>query len=620
MATAQQILQSYFGYDSFRPGQAELVHAVLAGRDTLGIMPTGAGKSLCYQVPALLFDGLTIVISPLISLMKDQVGALHEAGVPAACLHSAMPPAEMYAVLREAEHGGCKLLYVAPERLTAPAFLDFARRVPIAMVTVDEAHCISQWGQDFRPSYLKIADFLAALPVRPRLSAFTATATEAVRADIVQALALRDPFVLTTGFDRPNLYFSVERPSSKAQALLRLLAARAGQSGIIYCSTRRTVEEVCDMLLAKGITATRYHAGLSPEERRRNQEDFLYDRTPVMVATNAFGMGIDKSNVSFVIHYNMPKNMESYYQEAGRAGRDGAAADCILLYSGQDVHTAEFLIERSHEAGEENTDPALRQALLDRDRERLRRMTHYAATTECLRHTILRYFGEDSPLSCGHCGNCDTVFEEIDATVDAQKVLSCVYRLSERGLHFGRVIVAAVLTGSKSEKITQFRLDTLSTYGIMAEMTLARVRLLIDALLERGLLQSDPDRYHALFLTAAGNALMRGHGELRLRLPREKKAASRTAHGLADTVDEVLFDRLRTLRARLASRAGVPPYVVFSNATLADMAARQPKNRMELLAVRGVGEAKAHRYGEEFLEEIAAYQRENAPISGKSTK
>ena len=611
METPQSILKQYFGYDSFRPGQGELVQSILSGRDTLGIMPTGAGKSICYQVPALLLDGLTLVISPLISLMKDQVGALAEAGVPAACVNSSMPPAEMADALYAAEAGACRLLYIAPERLTAPAFLDFARRTPIAMLTVDEAHCISQWGQDFRPSYLKIEEFLAALPARPLVSAFTATATAQVRDDIVRALGMREPYIKTTGFDRPNLYFSVERPSSKPNALLRLLAERAGKSGIVYCATRKAVEDVCDMLVSKRLPATRYHAGLSAEERQLNQDDFLYDRRPIMVATNAFGMGIDKSNVSFVIHYNMPKNMESYYQEAGRAGRDGEPADCILLYSGQDVHTAEFLIERSREAEDDALAPAVRQHLLERDRERLRRMTFYATTTECLRRTILRYFGEEAPLSCGHCGNCDTTFEQVDATVEAQKILSCVYRLSERGLHFGRVIIAAVLTGSKSEKIDQFRLDTLSTYGIMADATAARVRQLTDALIERGHLRTDPARYNALFLTPSGNALMRGRDTVVLRLPREKAPAARAAESSA-AMDQDLFGRLRALRTALAQKAHVPPYVIFSNATLSDMAARQPITEFELLAVRGVGEAKARRYGGAFLEEIKRYLQEKA--------
>lgn len=609
MPTAQEILKQYFGYDSFRPGQDELVQAILSGQDTLGIMPTGAGKSICYQVPALALPGLTLVVSPLISLMKDQVGALNEAGVPAACINSAMSFEEMRDALYFAGRGQYKLLYVAPERLTAPFFLDFARRVPISMVTVDEAHCISQWGQDFRPSYLKILDFLAALPQRPLVSAFTATATAEVRDDIIRALGLEEPFVITTGFDRPNLYFAVEKPSSKPSALLAHLMQRRDKSGIVYCSTRKTVEEVCDMLLSRGLPATRYHAGLDPEERLANQDDFLYDRKTVMVATNAFGMGIDKSNVSFVIHYNMPKNMESYYQEAGRAGRDGEAADCILLYNGQDVRTAEFLIEHSHENEDESMDEKTRRQLIERDMERLKQMTFYATTTDCLRRYILNYFGEKALLCCGHCGNCDTNFEEVDATMDARKILSCVYRLDERRLHFGKTVVAAVLTGSKSEQINRFHLDTLSTYGIMHEQTAVRVRQLIDVLLERGLLTADPERYNALFLTQTGNALMRGRGELCIKLPREKKpeTAARRTEELAADVDEKLFEKLRALRTKVAQRAGVPPYVVFSNATLADMAARQPKSEYELLGVRGVGEAKARRYGAEFVDCIRAY-------------
>ena len=611
---AEKKLKQYYGYDHFREGQIPVIEAVLEGRDVLGIMPTGAGKSVCYQVPALMMEGITIVISPLISLMKDQVGTLNQMGVHAAFLNSSLTTGQYYKALQLAKQGRYKIIYVAPERLETESFLDFAlsEQVQISFVAVDEAHCVSQWGQDFRPSYLKILDFLAALPQRPLVSAFTATATAEVRDDIIRALGLEDPFVITTGFDRPNLYFAVEKPSSKPSALLAHLLRRRDKSGIVYCSTRKTVEEVCDMLLSRGLPATRYHAGLDPEERLANQDDFLYDRKTIMVATNAFGMGIDKSNVSFVIHYNMPKNMESYYQEAGRAGRDGEAADCILLYNGQDVRTAEFLIEHSHESDDDSIDEKTRRALIERDMERLKQMTFYATTTDCLRRYILNYFGEKAPVCCGHCGNCDTNFEEVDATMDARKILSCVYRLDERRLHFGKIVVAAVLTGSKSEQIGRFSLHTLSTYGIMSEQTAVRVRQLIDVLLERGLLTADPERYNALFLTKTGNALMRGRGELHIRLPREKKPETvRRTEELSADVDEKLFEKLRALRTKVAQRAGVPPYVVFSNATLADMAARQPKSEYELLGVRGVGEAKARRYGAEFVDCIRDYLEEN---------
>ena len=608
MATAQDILKQYFGYDSFRPGQDELVQSILSGRDTLGIMPTGAGKSVCYQVPAMLFEGVTLVISPLISLMKDQVGALNEAGIPAACINSALTAGEFRDVLYFAARGMYKLLYVAPERLTAPSFLEFAGRVPISMVTVDEAHCISQWGQDFRPSYLKILDFLAALPARPLVSAFTATATADVRDDIVQALGLREPFIKTTGFDRPNLYFAVERPTSKPGALLRLIADRPGRSGIVYCATRKNVEEVCDLLLERGLPATRYHAGLSPEERQHNQDDFLYDRKTIMVATNAFGMGIDKSNVSFVIHYNMPKNMESYYQEAGRAGRDGEPADCILLYSGQDVRMAEFLIEHSHENEDETIDPQTRRDLIRRDHDRLRQMVIYSTTTNCLCQTILAYFGENALPTCNHCLNCNTIFEEKDATIDAKKVLSCVYRLSERQWHLGKIMISEILFGTKNERILQNHWDTLSTYGIMSTSTKSYIRQVIDALIARNYLIVNYEKSDTLFLSKRGNALMRGNGNFVLKIPRKNPpSAQSTSQQLNPDVDEVLFDRLREVRARLAKRAGVPPYVIFSNATLADMAAKQPKNDFDLLAVRGVGDAKARRYGREFVGEIRAY-------------
>ena len=403
MQTPGDILKNYFGHSAFRGRQKELVDALLEGRDVLGVMPTGAGKSVCYQVPALMVSGLTLVVSPLISLMKDQVGALGQAGIPAACLNSAMPADAQRAVFARAYRGELRLLYVAPERLSAPGFQALFERVPLAFVAVDEAHCISQWGQDFRPSYGKIVDFLNTVPERPPVGAFTATATEAVRRDIVKLLGLKDPLVCVSGFDRPNLTFITEKPRDKREHLITLLRERRGQSGIVYCSTRKAVDEVYELLIARGFAAGRYHAGLDAAGRRESQDDFLFDRITVMVATNAFGMGIDKSNVSFVIHYNMPQNIESYYQEAGRAGRDGSPADCILLYSPRDVRTCEFLMEHGHDDDREELDEATKQTLLARDRERLRQMTFYATTTDCLRRFLLKYFGElpDELRTCG---------------------------------------------------------------------------------------------------------------------------------------------------------------------------------------------------------------------------
>lgn len=612
MNQPEKLLQQYFGHASFRTGQKQAIDAILSGRDVLAVMPTGAGKSVCYQISALLLRGVTIVISPLISLMKDQVEALRQVGIPAAYVNSSITQEEFYHTVQMVQQGQCRILYVAPERLMTDSFFRLTQQVPVSMIAVDEAHCVSQWGQDFRQSYLDIPVFMEQLPARPICTAFTATATKQVEADIARILKLQEPEIIHTGFDRKNLFFGVRRPNNKMRELFQLLRENDGKSGIVYCSTRKAVEEVCDALRENGFPATRYHAGLSDTERAQNQDDFLYDRQPIMVATNAFGMGIDKSNVSFVIHYNMPKNMESYYQEAGRAGRDGQPADCILLYSGQDVRMAEFLIERSHEAEDETIDEATRQQLIARDRERLKQMTFYCTTTECLRHYILRYFGENSPISCGHCSSCDTNFEEVDATMDARKILSCVYRLDERGRAFGKNVVSAILTGSKNEKITQFHLDTLSTYNIMPDSTAVYVRRLIDMLLERGHLIADPDRMNVLVLTRSGNALMRGRGEFRVKLPKEKKlAAAKQYAALAEDVDEKLFDALRDVRTRLAARAGVPPYVIFSNATLADMAAKQPSSEFDLLSVRGVGDAKARRYGKEFLAAIQKYRDEN---------
>lgn len=607
--TAQDILKQYFGYDSFRPGQDELVRAILSGRDTLGIMPTGAGKSICYQVPAMLFPGLTLVISPLISLMKDQVGALVEAGVPAACINSAMSAEEFRDALYFAGRGQYKLLYVAPERLTAPSFLEFAKRVPISMVTVDEAHCISQWGQDFRPSYLKILDFLAELPERPLVSAFTATATAEVRDDIVQALGLHEPFIKTTGFDRPNLYFAVEQPTSKGMKLLQLLNERKDKSGIVYCSTRKNVEEICDLLLSRGLPATRYHAGLDPDERRENQDDFLYDRKTIMVATNAFGMGIDKSNVSFVIHYNMPKNMESYYQEAGRAGRDGEPSECILYYEPRDVRTNRLFIEN----GEENSelDEETRKIVKERDLDRLKQMTFYCFTSECLRQYILNYFGEKSSSYCGNCLNCQTQFEEVDITLEANTILRCLDALD---WNYGAATVIDIVHGGKSQKILGKNLDKNPEYAVLSERTVPRLRQILRELQFREYVEEKGEQYPVICLTPEGKAFMKTEEPLIMKLPKEeseKKSESKekknrrkkgaVAAELSEK-DAELFESLRELRREIASEEKVPPYMVFADKTLAGMCVMRPVTRDEMLEVSGVGEHKLEKYGDRFLE------------------
>ena len=618
MQQPQDVLRAYFGYGEFRPNQAEIVDALLAGRDVLAVMPTGAGKSICFQVPALCLDGYTLVISPLISLMKDQVEALHQAGVPAAYLNSTLGPAARDEVLAEVESGSCKLLYVSPERLVNEGFRSFCVQHAPALVAIDEAHCISQWGQDFRPEYTQINGFLDSLPSRPVVGAFTATATAAVREDIASVLELHSPLRVVASFDRPNLHFETRRPQNKKRELLGICRKHEGESGIVYCSSRRAVDEVSEYLCDQGVSATRYHAGLTDGQRRENQEDFVYDRVDVVVATNAFGMGIDKSNVSFVVHYNMPLDLESYYQEAGRAGRDGQPADCVLLYAPGDVHTCEFLLERgSIEA--EGLDPATRDELLERGRERLRQMTFYSTTTDCLRAFILRYFGEQAPGYCGSCGNCETEFVERDVTVDAQKIVSCVYRLGERDLRLGKTKIVAILRGSKADDIVRGGLDMLSTYGIMADDSAKHVRFVLDVLIERGVLALSPGQYPVVLFTQASGQFLRQRQQLVLKVPKEKpkpKLEPRRMWGagpggaapeVLGEVDQDLFEKLRTLRFEIAREEGVPAYIVFSNATLSDMCVRKPRSEEEFLRVSGVGATKAARYGERFLSAINEY-------------
>ena len=612
------VLKRCFGYDSFRPNQEQIVDALLDGRDVLAVMPTGAGKSVCYQVPALCLAerakaqgqvGFTLVVSPLISLMADQVRSLNAAGISAAFVNSSLSSAEQNAALEGAAQGACVLLYVAPERLETPQFARFCAACPPAMVAVDEAHCISQWGQDFRPSYTHISDFVEGLPVRPVLCAFTATATKAVRADIAHALNLRDPLRVTASFDRPNLHFAVRRATSsgakgKDAQLMNICREHAGQSGIVYCTSRRAVEQVCDKLQDEGFSATRYHAGLTPEERAANQDDFVYDRVQIIVATNAFGMGIDKSNVSFVVHYNMPLDLESYYQEAGRAGRDGEPADCTLLYAPKDVHTCEFLLNNSFDDATD-LDASLREKLRARAKDRLKMMTFYSTTTDCLRQFILRYFDESAPGFCGNCSNCETNFVPQDVTLEANKIISCVARLGQRGRCVGRSTIVDILRGSKAEKMHTEGYDSLSTYGIMADDSTKHVREVLDGLVEKGILDIGQGKYPVVVFTQKAADFLHQKEDFELMLPQPKApAAARAGAGTEAPPGPALFAKLKELRTELAAQANIPAYMVFSNHTLHEMCRKKPRTHEDFLQVSGVGAAKDERWGDAFLEAI----------------
>ncbi|AEF80191.1 DNA helicase RecQ [Leadbettera azotonutricia] len=641
-----KVLEDFFGFKSFRPGQEETIDAVLAGRDVLAIMPTGAGKSLCYQIPALMLPGLTIVISPLISLMKDQVEGLKDSGVQAACLNSSISPAEYNETMDSILAGKLKLLYIAPERLQRAELPRFAAGQGIPLVVVDEAHCLSQWGHDFRQSYLDIAGFIKSIKPKPVTAAFTATATPKVREDIITLLRLKETnddkgaFIITTGFDRPNLYFEVQKPGKngcaskdKNTALLDCLKTRTDKSGIIYCATRKAVEEVWDLLLRRGFGVTRYHAGLGDAERKKNQDDFLYDRKPIIVATNALGMGIDKSNVSFVIHYNMPKNIESYYQEAGRAGRDGAPADCILLYSGQDVKINEFLIARSdEESNESNPD------LVEHNLELLKQMTYYATGNGCLRQRLLSYFDEQSQGYCGNCSNCLTAFDEVDISLEARKIISCVYRLKQRNRAFGKVMIIDILKGSRSEKVVSQGFDTLSTWGIMREASAHRIRAILDWLVEEGYLLQSAGEYPVIEMGIKAGDFLKGSKPLMMMLAKEAppreipfrekaKAAekpgawenadagvrTKTEESLAESsFDEALFAKLKELRRQLAAKEGFPAYIVFSDASLRDMCRKLPKTLEEFPGVSGVGQVKTGKYGLPFTSLIREHCSANA--------
>lgn len=643
---AKRVLKARFGFDAFRPGQAELVDAVLSGRDCLGVMPTGAGKSVCYQVPALVLayedatdcageelfqpaHTTTLVISPLVSLMSDQVMALRAAGIQAAYLNSRLSPTQQEEVLSRAVAGAYALMYVAPERLFDPRFLDAVctGRIPVTLVAVDEAHCVSQWGQDFRPSYLGISEFIRNMPTRPTVAAFTATATPKVACDIVRLLELRDPLQVTTGFDRPNLHFSVEQLSDKKK-LARLVAhamENPDDSGIVYCSTRREVEHVHESLLVAGVRATRYHAGLTHVEREANQRAFVNDDAPVMVATNAFGMGIDKSNVRYVVHFNMPGSLEAYYQEAGRAGRDGEPAECLLMWNDSDIATCRFFIEQ--ESGNEALTPDEQQVVRASQRRRLSAMANYCMTCDCLRATILRYFGEQvvcedapegsAPNNCGNCSNCAGEIDAVDVTKTARAVMRCVHELRGR---YGKGIVADVLCGSKSAKMQEYCLTSKKTYNIVDDSA-ATVKEIIELLTAGEYLEISEGRYPLVGL--GPRARQAATDEFRLYMKRHRAPAPRAAakRGSSERVrqsetpepvaskltaeeQKALFERLRALRKRLADEEGVPPYIVFSDATLRAMCANPPTNEQELLAVSGVGPTKLNRYGSAFLQEI----------------